>query len=641
MMEQIIICGVDGTLKEKWDVILVALSCIVAIAGSFAAFDCADRMRSAGDPKSRRRYFLAGASLMGVAVWTMHFVGMLAHQLGIPVQYDPSLSMISMLAAALGAGLAFLIVNRTTVTWFHIATGGVAMGLAIASMHYLGMASMRIPATIRYDPWLFAASILLAIIASAGALALAHRSLMKGRIHYWEKSVSAAVMGFAIAGMHYVGMAAARYMPTGTTLSGEGALVGPWSLQSLIIAAGLVILGALLAMTSKNSAERQLALETLEVKSNEAIAALRAKDMFLASLSHELRTPLNPALLQATESSTNPDFPPAAREAFAMIARHIVLQTRLIDDLLDVTRISRGAMKIEPRDVLVHTILHETIRIVRPEIVAKRLKLVVELKAVETATSADPDRLQQVFWNLLQNAAKYSSPGGIIRVSTYNDGASIAVAVSDTGIGMTQAEIARCFERFEQGEHNLGGLGLGLSISRSIIELHGGSISASSAGPGYGTTFTVALKSIPAQAKRSEEKHAVSSQATSTRGLAVLLVEDHEASRLALQRLLQRRGHNVVAVSTVATALEEGAARKFDMLISDIGLPDGDGYELMTKLSEKYSFIAIAVTGYGTEEDVQRAMDAGFLTHVMKPITVHKLDEALAFAADRQLTSRA
>jgi CheY-like chemotaxis protein len=286
--------------------------------------------------------------------------------------------------------------------------------------------------------------------------------------------------------------------------------------------------------------------------------------------------------------------------------------------------------------VQVHTILHETIRIVQPDVAAKKLKLVANLKAEETATSADPDRLQQVFWNLLQNAAKYSSPGGTIHVTTHNDGASIVVAVSDTGIGMTPAEIARCFERFEQGEHNLGGLGLGLSISRSIIELHGGSISATSAGPGYGTTFTVALKSIPAQTRRAEKTTPVASAGTNVQGLAILLVEDHEASRLALERLLQRRGHNVVAVSTVAAALQEGSARKFDMLISDIGLPDGDGYELMTTLSAKYPLIAIAVSGYGTQEDVQRAMAAGFLTHVMKPVTVCKLDEALASATSRQ-----
>jgi signal transduction histidine kinase/ActR/RegA family two-component response regulator len=642
MAEPTITCGIGGTLEGQWDVTLVALSCIVAIGGSFAALDCADRMRAATDSKSRRRYFFGGATLMGISVWTMHFVGMLAHQLGIPVRFDATLSVVSVAAAGFGAAMAFLIVSRRVVTAFHVATGGVAMGLAIASMHYLGMASMRIPATIRYEPTLFSASILIAIGASMVALGLARRPILRGRIRHWVKSGSALVMGFAIAGMHYVGMAAARYEVTGTATEGEGALVGGWSLQNVLVAGGVVILTALLAMASKSAAERQLALESLDEKRKEAIDALKAKDAFLASLSHELRTPLNPALLVATDCANNPEFSPEVRDAFAMVSRHIVLEARLIDDLLDVTRISRGALKTEPRVVDAHGIVEDAARIVRADLVAKKLELVLQLEAKRTWTSADPDRLQQVFWNLLLNAAKFTEAGGRVVVRTSNDGDAIVVRVTDTGIGMTESEVGRCFEKFVQGDHTLGGLGLGLSISRSIIELHGGTIAASSAGRGQGATFAVTLATVDGPPPDAEESRAAKVLAANGVRLSVLLVEDHEASRFALERLLVRRGHHVVPAASVADALDAAQRRSFDVVVSDIGLPDGDGYDLMKKLRAQHNLAGIAITGYGMEEDLQRAMEAGFSAHVTKPVTVRRLEDALAgVVGDRPADSAA
>lgn len=188
MANPLITCGADVTLEGAWDDSLVALSCLVAIAGSFAGLECADRMRGASDPRTRRRYFFAGATLIGVSIWTMHFVGMLAHRLPIPVRYDPALGAVSIIAAAFGAGVAFLIVDRPVVTRTHVLFGGVAMGLAIATMHYLGMASMRMPAIIHYVPALFVASVGLAVAASTGALFLARQPVVPGAAGYWIKA---------------------------------------------------------------------------------------------------------------------------------------------------------------------------------------------------------------------------------------------------------------------------------------------------------------------------------------------------------------------------------------------------------------------------------------------------------------------
>ncbi len=633
MNESIVICGPDGTLTSSWNLALVALSCVVAVGGSFAALDCAGRMRSAAEPNHRRRYFLAGAALMGVAIWTMHFVGMLALHLDVPVRYDPLLSVVSMAAAALGAGLAFLIVNRHTVTRFHVAIGGVAMGLAIASMHYLGMASMWLPATIRYDSVLFSASIAIAIAASAGALVLARHHVLNGAGRYWAKSLSAVVMGTAIAGMHYVGMAAADYIPSGAAMAAEASTVGPWPFQSVLISTGLIIAVALLALAGKNAAERQLALESLEQKSAEAEAASRAKDVFLASLSHELRTPLNPALLIASEGAANPEFPPAARSAFTAIARSIGVEARIIDDLLDLTRISRGLLELQARVVNVHVIVEEAIAVVRPALNARNIVVELDLSARASHTRGDPERLLQVFWNLLQNAAKFSSDGGRVKVSSQNDGEFVEVRIVDHGFGMTATELGRCFEAFSQGEHKRGGLGLGLSISRQIVELHGGTLVASSPGRGHGATFTTKLKTVAAPAENTSAPQNPPG-ISAPQKWSVLVVEDHEPSRTALASLLERRGHKVAAAATVQEALALGDSRRFELLLSDISLPDGDGYELMKTMRARAPIVGIAITGYGSQEDVARARAAGFSSHVTKPVTITSLDGALAHVAD-------
>jgi signal transduction histidine kinase/CheY-like chemotaxis protein len=626
------LCGPDGTLLSSWNVALVALSYVVAVAGSFVALDWADRMRAVADRRARRRYFLAGATLMGMSVWTMHFVGMLALNLGIAVKYDPTLSAASIVAAAFGAGLAFLIVNRVSVTRFNVILGGVAMGLAIASMHYLGMASMRMAATIRYNPMTFAASIAIAIAASWGALTLARWPVTAPKNRHWVKTFSALAMGFAIAGMHYVGMAAATYVPSASREAGDGALVGGVSLHNVLLAAVLVIGGALIAMASRHAADRQAALESLEEKSAEVVAASHAKDIFLASLSHELRTPLNPVLLLATDSAANRAYPPEARKAFAEIAQGITLESRLIDDLLDLTRISRGILKMEPVIVDVHELLEDAIEVVKPALEAKQIRLTREFRAISRHTFADPARLKQVFWNLLQNAVKFSETRGAITIATRNPESGLEVRFSDEGLGMSAAELARCFESFTQGDHQRGGLGMGLTISRSIIELLGGSIAARSPGRGQGTSFLVALKTIPAPTERPARPVSYSAPPFAMPPLAVLLVEDHVSSRQVLQRLLQRQGHAVTSAATGEEALAAARAQRFDLVISDIGLPDRNGYELMQALRALQPVVGVALTGYGMHDDVRRTAEAGFIAHVTKPVSIQHLNEALAKA---------
>jgi signal transduction histidine kinase len=372
----------------------------------------------------------------------------------------------------------------------------------------------------------------------------------------------------------------------------------------------------------------------------------RAKDEFLAALSHELRTPLNPVLLIASEAMGNPEFSPVAREYFAIIRKNVELEARLIDDLLDLTRITRGKLTLDLRPREIHAVLRDAIATVAAEMTEKRIQFTTQLTAADHWVTADNVRLQQVFWNVLKNAVKFTPEGGVITVSTCNpaDKKKLIVEISDSGIGLSPAEIERIFEAFAQGDHastgnahRFGGLGLGLSISRSLVEHHGGVLSVRSEGLGKGSTFVIDLPLAPAgqlTGKNPAKADADTSTHVGLGGAAVLrkilLVEDHEPTRKALATLLKRRNFDVTTAGSVEEARDAAAKETFEVLISDIGLPDGTGFELMADLKQRQGLIGIALTGYGMEDDIARSREAGFKVHLTKPVVVQSLDKALA-----------
>lgn len=370
--------------------------------------------------------------------------------------------------------------------------------------------------------------------------------------------------------------------------------------------------------------------------------ANRAKDDFLAALSHELRTPLNPVLLLATESAANPALPPEVRANFEIIAKNVLLEAHLIDDLLDLTRITRGKLVLDSRPVAAHGILHDAIANVQAEATEKKLSLHVEFGKENPIVNGDPVRLQQIFWNVLKNAVKFTNPLGRITVTTQTSTQRgvVLVEISDTGAGMTPAELNRIFEAFAQGDHastgsshRFGGLGLGLAISRSLIELHSGKIRATSPGVGRGSTFSIELPlaTDPSPLKPAPIISPVEKKksAPSMPSMRILLVEDHPPTRAVLARLLQSRNHRVVTAASVSEARKVGTTQEFDLLISDIGLPDGSGYELMEELRSLPGIRGIALTGYGAEQDIERAQKTGFVAHLTKPVSVRTLDGVL------------
>lgn len=378
----------------------------------------------------------------------------------------------------------------------------------------------------------------------------------------------------------------------------------------------------------------------------QARAASRAKDDFLAALSHELRTPLNPVLLLATEAARDSRWPAEARAAFEEIAKNVSLEARLIDDLLDLTRITRGKLTLDMRPVDIHASLEEALAMVRDEIDQKKISLSWSKRAGRCAVLGDDVRLKQVFWNVLTNAAKFTPEGGHITISTAvaKDGNEFEVDISDTGIGMTPPELERLFEAFAQGDHSgqdgshqFGGLGLGLAISRRMVEKHSGTITAHSAGRGQGATisirFPLAADSDEILVRPSPSPVAAIETELPDWPRRVLLVEDHKSTAVALKYMLLRRNCVVIVATSVAEARAAMRREEFDLLISDIGLPDGNGHELMAELQRDIGIIGIALTGYGMESDVSRSHEVGFVAHLTKPVSAQDLDNALATAS--------
>jgi PAS domain S-box-containing protein len=395
---------------------------------------------------------------------------------------------------------------------------------------------------------------------------------------------------------------------------------------------------------ARDITEQKRAEKELKEAHEEVVAASRAKDDFLATLSHELRTPLNPVLLIASDAATNRDLPPRIRTDFDTIRRNVEIEARLIDDLLDLTRIARGKISLERDYLNVHRVLNDAIAQEREKMTRKGIILDLNLKAAQQTVYADAVRLRQIFWNLLNNAVKFTPDGGEISVESAVSQNKLAITVSDTGIGLVREEIDRIFSEFAQGLHasgengrRFGGLGLGLAISQKLAELHGGKITAMSEGRGRGATFVVEFPLAHGGQVESDHvqvgpTHLPEKSRMQKQRVRILLVEDHEPTRTSLARLLMHRSYEVMTAASVAEARTLAQAKEFQLLISDIGLPDGNGYDLMLELKKVHPVKGIALTGYGMEQDVNRSQDAGFVAHLTKPVGIQSLEVALAAA---------
>ncbi len=377
------------------------------------------------------------------------------------------------------------------------------------------------------------------------------------------------------------------------------------------------------------AASLEKAREELRHTLADARRANAAKDRFMAVLSHELRTPLNPVLMAASAMETDSSIPPEIRADIAMIRRNVELEARLIDDLLDLTRISNGKIQLHRKALDAHELLEQAALVVRGDPSGYQANISLQLRATNYCIDGDPARIQQVFWNVIRNGVKFTPAHGKVTVRTENaaEGGRLRIVVADTGIGIEPEALPKIFNAFEQADTDInrvhGGLGLGLAISKVLVELHGGSLRAHSDGVGKGAAFTLEFDTVlPAEGVDGQPAGSVLPISAARR---ILLVEDHATTAALMARLLRKRGHEVQLAATKASALAIAREETFDLVISDLGLPDGNGYEVMEALRANSNVIGIALTGYGMEADIERSAAAGFRFHLTKPVDAQKL----------------
>jgi signal transduction histidine kinase len=394
--------------------------------------------------------------------------------------------------------------------------------------------------------------------------------------------------------------------------------------------------------------ERRALLAREQQARLEAQAANRAKDEFLATLSHELRTPLNAILGWSRLLATGHLDEPTSRRAVETIERNTRLQAQLIEDLLDISRIITGKLRLEFKTVELRSIIEGAVEAVRPSAEARSVALISNIENGDEPILCDPSRMQQVVWNLLSNAIKFTPEGGRVQLSTEGEDRHVRITVADTGAGINPEFLPHVFDRFRQQDpattRKYGGLGLGLSIVRHLVELHGGVVTATSEGEGFGATFTVRVPVAPLRT----EQAAITQLHSGDSGLAdlpvltgvhVLVVDNEADARALVATILERCGANVRTAASAAEAIQSIGERRPDVLLSDIAMPGEDGYDLIRRVRVLErggpALPAAAITAFATATDRARALLAGYQVHLPKPVEPSELAAVVAALAGR------
>ncbi len=394
--------------------------------------------------------------------------------------------------------------------------------------------------------------------------------------------------------------------------------------------------------------ERQMLLESERAARHELERAGRIKDEFLATLSHELRTPLNAILGWAQIIKMDPRDAETVSEGVSVIDRNVRVQTQLIEDLLDVSRIISGKVRLDVQHMDVASVIDAALESVMPALSAKDIRFEKTIDPSVGSVSGDPGRLQQILWNLLTNAIKFTPAGGTIQVLAHKVQSCLEISVTDSGEGIAPEFLPQLFERFTQADASTtrrhGGLGLGLSIVRSLVEMHGGTVSAQSAGQGQGATFTVRLPLRTARSIDREALRASGSTAGRTllgdpaklQGLRILIVDDEQDARELVQRFLVEYGATPAMAASAQEAQSLLPLFKPDIIISDIGMPTEDGFEFMRAVRvQGLNTPAVALTAFARPDDRIRSIQAGYQVHLSKPVEPAELIAVIANLAGR------
>jgi PAS domain S-box-containing protein len=399
--------------------------------------------------------------------------------------------------------------------------------------------------------------------------------------------------------------------------------------------------------------EREQSFKREQRAREEAERANRLKDEFLATLSHELRTPLTSIIGWVNLVRSGQITGEAATEALETVERNARAQAGLINDLLDVSRIVTGKLRLNITPLALRSVIEAAIASMRPAAEAKEISILTEIELEQTLMLGDPDRLQQIVWNLLSNAVKFTPDGGQIKIRAACSGSRAIIEVIDTGVGIEPEFLPYVFDRFRQADQSTtrmhGGLGLGLAIVRHLVDLHGGSAQVNSAGAGKGSTFSISMPLhgvSPSQEPEVKQELEYRASLTGNEelwldGLRVLVVDDDDDAREMMGMVLTKRGAAVALAASAQVALETLRKDKFDVLISDIGMPDEDGYSLIKKIralppAEGGEIPAAALTAYARDEDRVKALLAGFQIHVPKPVSLAELTAVAARLGEKR-----
>jgi len=661
----------------SYDALLVVFSYVVAVVASYTVLDLVGRITTSIG-RVRWLWLLFGAFAMGMGIWSMHFVGMLAFSLPVPVAYNLFTVVLSVIVAIIASFIALFVVGRDQLTLRQLLGGGMLLAIGISSMHYIGMAAMLID--ISYDPFYFILSIVIALVASVAALWLSFYFRRGGkRGAAWKKLGSGLIMGAAIVGMHYTGMVAAHFHLGDKSLSSSGIILdqnwlGYFISGGTLFTLGLSLLGIYISnkFSYKDSEIQEKANEIymmnqelrqlnenledlvqertaqLELAHDEAIKANMIKSQFLANMSHELRTPLNAIigysemLVEEAEEIGEPTFVEDLGK-IRNAGKHLL---SLINDILDISKIEAGKMEIHMEAFDLSSLIQDVVTTVKP--LADKNGNRLETRLIEGEMTSDVTKLRQILINLLSNASKFTKDG-TISLEVYrelrNHRTGYCFHVKDTGIGMTPEQVEKLFQPFTQADSSTtrkyGGTGLGLAISHSFCDLMGGSIQVESE-IGSGSIFTCWLPTSGEEENPTGEAFRDGQDYSEDNSrISILLIDDEPFNHQLMKRYLANEGWTLAFATSGQEGLQLAKKLRPKVICLDILMPSMDGWSVLAAIKNDPELQHIPVVIWSMTNDNHLGYALGASEFLTKPVNreqlVHVMDKYVSKHTDHTI----